>query len=358
MANPFDGVETTWWLDWGIEKFSNRDYLSLSLTVEIIEVLIEKPGKIWASLDALDLSFETNVTKVVHHLVKGAQSTVPMTLSRHRDEYGGYILRPPNEHPCLLPMHHICLSSLPNGTLTCSLRLSITSCSIDFINKAVIPQNIKCTPVSTKLGSMLTCSEEDSKGKYSDITLIAAATTAENGEGGTSGSSCMQSAAPVKFYAHKAILAAHSPVFARMFEHDMKEGSTNEVTILDIEPAILKEMLTFMYTNKAMNVKEMGHQLVYAADKYQIDELMAQCEYTLGYSLSVENCINMLLLAHTHGALNLKVSAMQFIAGHGEEVMQLEEWNKLNEHAELLSELIKTIFKTASEPAAKRQRFT
>ena len=50
----------------------------------------------------------------------------------------------------------------------------------------------------------------------------------------------MQNATPVKFYAHKATLAAHSPVFARMFEYYMKEGSTNEVTMSGIEPTVLK----------------------------------------------------------------------------------------------------------------------
>ena len=114
-------------------------------------------------------------------------------------------------------------------------------------------------------------------------------------------------------------------------------------------------MLMFMYTNKAMNIKELVYPLLYAADKYQLDELVTHCEHTLSYSLSVENCIDVLLHAHSHRAPNLRESAMQFIARHGEEVMQLEDWDKLKEHAELLSELIKTIFNT-SEPVAKKPK--
>ena len=350
MANPLNGVDTIWWMDWQSEDFANRSYLSLSFMVEILEVFIEKPGEIWVSIDSLTLTFETNETKVVHHLIKGARSTVPMALSKWRDKHNGYILRPPDEHPCLLPTHHICLSSLPNGTLTCSFQLSIVSCSIDFVNKAIIPQNIKCTPLSSKLGAMLTFTEEESQGKHSDVTLIAGASSTASENGGADNS--VQR--PAKFYAHKAILAAHSPVFARMFEHDMKEGATNEVTISDIEPDVLKEMLSFMYTNQAIHINEVAYPLLYAADKYQIEELMTHCEHALSYSLSVENCIELLLRAQAHRAPNLKETAMQFIVQHGEEVMQLEDWDRLKEHAELLSELIQTIF--TSEPRAKKRR--
>ena len=38
-----------------------------------------------------------------------------------------------------------------------------------------------------------------------------------------------------EFLAHKGILAAQSPVFRAMFEHDMKERRTNRVDINDLE---------------------------------------------------------------------------------------------------------------------------
>ena len=220
-----------WCLGWNIEKVSGQEYLSLAFTIEILELLIENAGDIWVSLDSFDLSFETNLTKRVRQLIKGACSTVPIILSKPCDDYKAYILHSPVKCACLLPMHRVCLSNLPNGTFTCSLQLSVVSCSIDFVNKAIVPRNIKCTPLSDKVGTMLTYSEEESKGKYSDVTLIATVSSRTADING----------APTKFYAHKVILAAHSPVFARMFEHrDTTEGSTNEVTIPDIEPDILR----------------------------------------------------------------------------------------------------------------------
>ena len=37
-----------------------------------------------------------------------------------------------------------------------------------------------------------------------------------------------------KFAAHKIILAARSPIFAAMFQHDMQENKTNETEITDV----------------------------------------------------------------------------------------------------------------------------
>ena len=50
------------------------------------------------------------------------------------------------------------------------------------------------------------------------------------------------------FKAHKVILSASSPVFRAMFQADMKERSSQEVEIKDIEPDIVEEMLKFIYT--------------------------------------------------------------------------------------------------------------
>ncbi|XP_005411871.1 PREDICTED: speckle-type POZ protein A-like, partial [Chinchilla lanigera] len=49
-----------------------------------------------------------------------------------------------------------------------------------------------------------------------------------------------------EFRAHKAILAARSPVFCAMFEHDMEERRKNRVEIRDMEPDVFKEMMSFI----------------------------------------------------------------------------------------------------------------
>ena len=70
-----------------------------------------------------------------------------------------------------------------------------------------------------------------------------------------------------EYYAHKAILAARSPVFSAMFEHEMEEKKQNKVEITDMDHEVLREMLRFIYTGKATNLEKMDADLLAAADK-------------------------------------------------------------------------------------------
>ncbi|KAM6904596.1 speckle-type POZ protein isoform 2-T2 [Xenentodon cancila] len=78
---------------------------------------------------------------------------------------------------------------------------------------------------------------------------------------------CCLCVAGQKFQAHKAILAARSPVFSAMFEHEMEESTKNRVEINDVEPDVFKEMMCFIYTGKAPNLDKMADDLLAAADK-------------------------------------------------------------------------------------------
>ena len=99
------------------------------------------------------------------------------------------------------------------------------------------------------------------------------------------------------FQAHKALLAARSPVFSAMFEHSMEESlkvslrqvcvrfassvrkvcvkidsllcyvAQNHVEINDVDGEVLGEMLNYIYTGKAPNLKKTADQLLSAADK-------------------------------------------------------------------------------------------
>lgn len=70
-----------------------------------------------------------------------------------------------------------------------------------------------------------------------------------------------------EFPAHKAILAARSPVFAAMFEHEMEEKKQNRVDITDVEHGVMKEMLKFIYSGKSPELEKMADELLAAADK-------------------------------------------------------------------------------------------
>ncbi|XP_076366562.1 protein roadkill-like isoform X2 [Tachypleus tridentatus] len=125
-----------------------------------------------------------------------------------------------------------------------------------------------------------------------------------------------------EFYGHKAILAARSPVFAAMFEHEMEEKKQNRVQITDMDHEVLREMLRFIYTGKAPCLEKMADDLLAAADKYALERLKVMCEEALSTSLSVETAADVLILADMHSADQLKAHSIDFINTHATDVME------------------------------------
>lgn len=70
-----------------------------------------------------------------------------------------------------------------------------------------------------------------------------------------------------EYKAHKAILAARSPVFGAMFEHEMEERKNGRVEIPDVDSDVFREMLQFIYTGKTNKLDQMAAELLAAADK-------------------------------------------------------------------------------------------
>ncbi|CAB3980620.1 roadkill isoform X3 [Paramuricea clavata] len=146
------------------------------------------------------------------------------------------------------------------------------------------------------------------------------------------------------FNAHKAILAARSPVFGAMFEHEMEERKNGRVQILDVESDVFKEMLQFIYTGKTSKLNEMAPELLAIADKYAIDRLKTMCEESLCNSLSTDNVCSILILADLHSANNLKEYAVDFVNSHAVAVTNSPGWKTLvSNHSHLLAEAFKVL---------------
>ncbi|UYV69892.1 SPOPL [Cordylochernes scorpioides] len=120
--------------------------------------------------------------------------------------------------------------------------------------------------------------------------------------------------------AHKNILAARSPVFAAMFEHEMKENRENLVEIEDMEPEVLEEMVRFIYTEQSPKLDSMAERLLPAADKYGLERLMVMCLEFLVSHLTKVNAANVLVLADKLSNNKLKKCAIDFIIANYSEV--------------------------------------
>lgn len=164
-----------------------------------------------------------------------------------------------------------------------------------------------------------------------------------------------------EFKAHKAILAARSPMFRGMFSHDMKETKYNRVEVTDVDPDVLEEMLRFIYTGKStleqrLQIKEpkdqkeqekeqhLAIELLQAANKYQLDRLKLICEEALYKTLSAESVAEILSLADLYNAAQLKNQAIEFISIHATEVIETDGWNRMvRENPHLVAEVFKAL---------------
>uniref|UniRef100_A0AAY4EGQ1 BTB domain-containing protein n=1 Tax=Denticeps clupeoides TaxID=299321 RepID=A0AAY4EGQ1_9TELE len=168
---------------------------------------------------------------------------------------------------------------------------------------------------------------------------------------------CSLVVAGQEFQAHKAILAARCPVFRAMFTHNMMERQTNRVEIHEMEPEVLKELLTFIYSGKAPNLQDMAAELLVAADMYLLERLKRMCEEALCRSLTVENAAEILIFADLYLTPNLKEKSITFINQYSSDVMRTPGWKTIQKgHPYLMAELFHSLVSAGASPS-KRPRF-
>lgn len=165
-----------------------------------------------------------------------------------------------------------------------------------------------------------------------------------------------------EFKAHKAILAARSPMFKGMFSHAMKETKYNRVDVTDVDPDVLQEMLRFIYTGKTLleprlqinkeqkdqkeqeREQHLAIELLQAANKYQLDRLKLICEEALYKTLSSDSVAEILLLADLYNAAQLKNQAIEFITTHANEVIETDGWERMaKQNTQLVAEVFRAL---------------
>ncbi|XP_063089617.1 speckle-type POZ protein-like [Cavia porcellus] len=140
---------------------------------------------------------------------------------------------------------------------------------------------------------------------------------------------CCLCVAGQEFQAHKAILAARSPVFMALLEHEKQGSRKNRVEISDMDPEVFKEMIYFMYTGKAPNLGRMATELLEAATRFGLERLKLMCENHLCSNLSVENAVEILILADLHSAHQLKTRTLDFINCYVSDILETSEWKAM-----------------------------
>ncbi|XP_057319001.1 speckle-type POZ protein-like [Microplitis mediator] len=143
-----------------------------------------------------------------------------------------------------------------------------------------------------------------------------------------------------KIKAHKSILIARSPILAAMFTQDMYENLNSEATITDLDPDIVEKMLEFIYTDQVTDLDVDAGYLLEAADKYQLQKLKELCEESLSRSITVNNAVEVMILADRQNAQDLMDYAAQFIAINITSVIETDEYKNIENKNPVLSALL------------------
>ncbi|KAM0070670.1 putative chromatin remodeling & transcription regulator BTB-POZ family [Helianthus debilis subsp. tardiflorus] len=143
--------------------------------------------------------------------------------------------------------------------------------------------------------------------------------------------------------AHRAILAARSPVFKSMFSHDLKEKEMSVINISDMSIEACQAFLSYIYGN-IIDQHFLTHrlELLRAADKYDVTDLKEACHESLLDDIDTNNVLERLQNASLYRLPKLKICCMQYLVRFGKIFDILEEFTGFIQSAD--RELIGEVF--------------
>jgi Leu/Phe-tRNA-protein transferase len=98
------------------------------------------------------------------------------------------------------------------------------------------------------------------------------------------------------------------------------EKSDDKIVLQNIEREVFEEMLTFIYTGKALNVEKYANELLIAADFYGIKDLRIICGQILFKEITDKNVMKVLEFAQKFDLQELEMRAIKFIANNSDKV--------------------------------------
>ncbi|OXU26647.1 hypothetical protein TSAR_007886 [Trichomalopsis sarcophagae] len=133
-------------------------------------------------------------------------------------------------------------------------------------------------------------------------------------------------------HAHKAILAANSPVFYAMFQHDTTENQENVIKIADCDFDALTELIRFMYTGTIRNLENIAQDLLVTAGKYNMKELKL---------LTLKTVLDYIFMLRLHKFTDLEEDVRKYIHENIKDAIYSTEFISMKqEYPNLLLDLL------------------
>ena len=134
----------------------------------------------------------------------------------------------------------------------------------------------------------------------------------------------------VRMPAHRNVLAASSLYFRALFSSDMKEREESAVTIEELEPKVMEEILSYMYSG-AVELNEINaFDLAVAADYMILSNLKQLCCDFLIKCLNSEICLAALAIAERYNFQDLRDAAQLHVLNNFGHVSRTDEFLNLS----------------------------
>ncbi len=126
----------------------------------------------------------------------------------------------------------------------------------------------------------------------------------------------------------RLLLAAKSPVFSAMCSDDSEEAKSGQAVLNDVDLKSLEALVKFCHYDR-LDEEELTTDLLAAANKYKIRQLVKKCEVHLSKTMSVDDAIDYFLAAGLHEATKLRTAAKEFITENLVEIEKIEDFKNL-----------------------------
>ena len=132
-----------------------------------------------------------------------------------------------------------------------------------------------------------------------------------------------------EFRAHRNVLSAASPFFAKLLQCDMKERDEGIIRLEEISESIMEDILEFIYTGRVVINEENANDLVIAADYLLIVCLKTISARFLEQQLTIANCISTFYFAEKYQCEELVTNSRKFVLDNFASVTDMDEFLNL-----------------------------
>ncbi|XP_021366971.1 kelch-like protein 41 [Mizuhopecten yessoensis] len=129
-----------------------------------------------------------------------------------------------------------------------------------------------------------------------------------------------------KFPCNRNVLAATSPYFRAMFTSQVKESEQQIITMHDVIPEVIEDILDYMYSGVIAVTDDSVQNLYIAANLFQMIPLIDMCTDHMIREISLTNCLDLYNFSSYHYNKRLKALCSTFVTENFTDICKMDHF--------------------------------